>query len=144
IVVEFLQQRAPEALSGPADDLPLDQHGIDDHATIVGDDIFFDVHSPEFDIDVHRRHMRRIRPRDRRRLVIVGFLEPGIEARRPGGRPGPHPGRAARATAASETSAPGTPTMPTPFLRSSRSPTAHSRRLAVMANTLTRSRSLAP
>src|ERR1700730_14531985 len=42
IIIESLHQCAADALRGAADDLPLDQHRIDDDAAIVRDDIFLD------------------------------------------------------------------------------------------------------
>ncbi len=52
IVVEFLEQRAADALRGAADDLSLDQHRIDHHAAIMRDDVFLDAHAPELDVDL--------------------------------------------------------------------------------------------
>ena len=83
IVIEFLQQRAADALGSAADDLPLHQHRIDDHAAVVRDGVFVDSHASEFDIDLEHRRMRRIGPGDRGRLVVISLLQPGIHAGRP-------------------------------------------------------------
>src|SRR6516164_4051658 len=83
IVLNFLQQRAANTLYSTTNHLAFDQHRVDHHTAIVGDDIFLDLHTPNLDIDIDDCRMHRIRPRDRWRLVIVSFLKPCIDARRP-------------------------------------------------------------
>src|SRR6516165_9974491 len=83
IVLNFLQQRAANTLYSTTNNLAFDQHRVDHHTAIVGDDIFLDLYTPNFDIDIDDCRMHRIRPRDRWRLVIVSFLKPCIDARRP-------------------------------------------------------------
>src|SRR6516162_785150 len=81
IVLDFLQQRAANTLYRTTNNLAFDQHRVDHHTAIVGDNIFLDLYTPNLDIDVDDRCMHCIRPRDRWRLVIVGFLKPCIDAR---------------------------------------------------------------
>ena len=75
---------------------------------------------PSLDVDLDQRDMHRIGPGDGRRLVVICLLESGIDAL----RPAVIPARARRLRDLGERRLPrpGTPTMPTPPLRNSRSP----------------------
>src|SRR6516162_2406452 len=82
IVLNFLQQRAANTLYSTTNNLAFDQHRVDHHTAIVGDDIFLDLYTPKLDIDIDDRRMHCIGPRDRWRLVVVGLLKPCIDTRR--------------------------------------------------------------
>jgi hypothetical protein len=74
IILDFLKQRAANTLYSTANNLAFDQHRIDHHTAIVGDNIVFDLYTPNLDIDIDDCSMHRIRPCDRWRLVIAGRL----------------------------------------------------------------------
>lgn len=82
IILDFLQQRAANTLYSTANNLAFDQHWIDHHTAIVGDNVVLDLYTPNLDIDIDDCRMHCVRPCDRWRLVVVGFLKPCIDARR--------------------------------------------------------------
>ena len=99
------------------------------------------LHPPELDVDLDDRRVHGIGPGDRRRLVVVGLLQPGVDARRAAVIPARtrglrhlgerHLGTRARRRCRRRRCA----------ARGRRG--AHSSRLAAMAKTFSRSRSLA-
>ena len=82
VVDEFLEQGAAQALHRAADDLAVDQHGIDDHAAVVRHDVSVDRDAARGDVDLDQGEMGRVRPGDRGWLPVEGLLEAGIDARR--------------------------------------------------------------
>src|SRR6516162_2402114 len=71
IVLNFLQQRAANTLYSTTNNLAFDQHRVDHHTAIVGDNIFLDLYTPKPDIDTRRtpviparaRHLRDLSER---------------------------------------------------------------------------------
>ncbi len=81
VVLDLLDERHREAFGQSAVDLSFDDHRVDDDAAVVDCDEAAHLRLARVSIDVHDRHVRAVRVRHVRRIVVVGRLEPGLVLR---------------------------------------------------------------
>jgi hypothetical protein len=82
IVDYFFHERLADALGHAAMNLTLDDHGINDHAAVIGAVKIAKLYEPSIQVDDHDGEMHSFRVIRVRRIVELGCLKPRPEAPR--------------------------------------------------------------